>query len=127
MSAPWGSGEWNCGAGFAQRLNGKLTISLNISHNFWPVLTENDIDLVAASLLTEKNMSHILGAFSLAVDVDNVKVLLPGSVNRVSFPLHLLVPWLVSSAIKMRVTFSVCMSGRWGCEASPQMPPYLLP
>lgn len=72
MSAPWGSGEWNSEAGFAQRLNGTLSVSLNISHDFWPVLTQNDIDLVAASLLTEENMSCILGAFSLAVDVDNV-------------------------------------------------------
>lgn len=36
-------------------------------------LTQNVIDLVAASLLiVEKNMSHILGAFSLVVDMDNV-------------------------------------------------------
>lgn len=85
MSASWGSGGWNCAAGFAQRLNRTLTISLNVSHSFWRVLTQNDTDLVAASLLLEKNMSRILGAFSLAVDVDNVQVLLPGAVNRVKF------------------------------------------
>lgn len=53
MSAPRGSGDWNCGAGFAQRLNGTLTIA-------------------ASLLVIEKIVSHILGTFSLAVDMDNV-------------------------------------------------------
>lgn len=53
MSAPRGSRDWNCGAGFAQRLNGTLTIA-------------------ASLLVIEKNMSHILGTFSLAVHMDNV-------------------------------------------------------
>jgi len=71
MSAPQDGRDWNCRAGFTQRLNGTLTISLNISYNFWHVL--NVTDLVAVSLLTvEKNASHILGTFSLAVDMVNV-------------------------------------------------------
>lgn len=36
-------------------------------------LTQNVIDLVTVSVLVvEKNASHILGTFSLVVDVDNV-------------------------------------------------------
>lgn len=72
MSAPWCSGDWDCGAGFAQMLNGTLSASifLTIPGMF---LTQNVIDLVAASLLiVEKNARRILGTFSLAVDVDNV-------------------------------------------------------
>lgn len=53
-------------------LNGTLSASifLTIPGMF---LTQNVIDLVAASLLiVEKNARRILGTFSLAVDVDNV-------------------------------------------------------